>query len=105
MATPDAKFTVAAYDLKPLIGVDLFDQLGLPVTQFSPSKGNQIDNNTTHSPIKELVATKLTTRIGRSKIHVAKSKFHKSFQLRLQKGTRIPITSQKSKPGTYKVTR
>ena len=36
----------------------------------------------------------LVSRIGRSKSHVAKSKFHKDFQPRHQKGRRIPINLQ-----------
>ena len=36
----------------------------------------------------------MTSRIGRSKNHVAKSKFQKEFQPRHQKGRRIPINLQ-----------
>ena len=36
----------------------------------------------------------LITRIGRSKIHIVKSKFHRNFQPKHQKGRRVPINLQ-----------
>ena len=74
----------------------MFDQLGLAVTQSTLQKGNSV-NNIASSEFKEQIATKfpgLVSRIGRSKSHVAKSKFHKNFQARHQKGRRIPINLQ-----------
>ena len=91
-----ATFTVVADGLKSLIGRDLFDQLGLAVTQSTLQKGNFV-NNIASSEFKEQIATKfpgLISRIGRSKSHVAKSKFHKIFQARHQKGRRFPINLQ-----------
>ena len=88
-----ATFTVVADGLKSLIGRDLFDQLGLAVTQSTFLKGNNIA-----SPEFKIQIAKtfpgLVSRIGRSKSKVAKSKFQKDFQPRHQKGRRIPISLQ-----------
>ena len=95
-ACDTANFTVVADGLKSLIGRDLFDQLGLAVTQSTFLKGNIV--NTIASPeFKEQIAKTfpgLVSRIGRSKSHVAKSKFHKNFQPRHQKDRRISINLQ-----------
>ena len=74
----------------------IFDQLGLAVTQSTSQKGNHV-NNISSPEFKEQIAKtfpELILRIGRSKSHVAKSKFHKDFQPRHQKGRRIPINLQ-----------
>ena len=75
-------FTVVADVLKSLIGGDLFDQLGLDVTQSSSSPGNQVNTISSSSQFKEHIAQNfpnLISRIGRSKNHVVKSNFHKNF--------------------------
>ena len=95
-ACDTAIFTVVADGLKSLIGRNLFDQLELAVTQSTFLKGNSI-NNIASPEFKEQIAKTflgLVTRIGRSKSHVAKSKFHKDFQPSYQKGRRIPINLQ-----------
>ena len=95
-ACDTSNFTVVAYGLKSLIGRDLFDQLGLAVTQSTFLKGNSI-NNIASPEFKEQIAKTFpgsVSRIGRSKSHVAKSKFHKDFQPRHLKGRRIPIKLQ-----------
>ena len=77
-----ATFTVVADGLKSLIGRDLFDQLGLAVTQSTLLKGNRV-NNTASPEFKEQIAKTfpgLVSRIGRPKSHVAKPKFHKDFR-------------------------
>ena len=54
-------------------------------------------NNISSPEFKKLIAKtfpELVSCIGRSKNHVAKSKFHKDFQPRLQKDRRIPINLQ-----------
>ena len=87
-----ATFTVVADGLKSLIGHDLFDQLGSAVTQSTFHKGNRV--NISSLEFKEQIAKtfpELISRIGRSKNYVAKSKFHKDFQPRHQKGERVPI--------------
>ena len=95
-ACDTANFTVVADGLKSLIGRDLFDQLGLAVTQSTFLKGNSI-KNIASPEFKEQIAKTfpgLVSRLGMSKSHVAKSKFHKDFQPRHQKGRRIPINLQ-----------
>ena len=91
-----ATFTVVADGLKSLIGRDLFDQLGLAVTQSLFLKGNRV-NNIASPEFKEQIAKTfpgLVSRIGRSESHVAKSKFHEDFQPRHQKSIRIPNNLQ-----------
>ena len=91
-----AIFTVVADGLKSLFGRDLFDKLGLAVTQSTSQKGNRV-NNILSPEFKEQIAKTfpdLFSLIGRSKNHVAKSKFHKDFQPRHQKSRRIPINLQ-----------
>ena len=95
-ACDSATFTVVADGLKSLIGCDLIAQLGLAVTQSTFLKGNRV-NNIASPEFKEQIATTfpgLVLRTGRSKNHVAKSKFHKDFQPRHQKSRRIPINLQ-----------
>ena len=49
---------------------------------------------TSQCPFKTRIAkqfTQLITRIGRSKIHIVKSKFHRNFQPKHQNGRRVPI--------------
>ena len=73
-----ATFTFVADGLKSLIGRDLFDQLGLAVTQFTSLKGNLVNNISSASEFKKQIAKvfpELISRIGRCKNHVAKSKF------------------------------
>ena len=92
-----ATFTVVADGLKSLIGRDLFDHLGLAVTQSSSSRGNQVNNLSSSSEFNKHITQNfpnLISRIERSKNHVAKSNFHKNFQPRNQKVRRIPINLQ-----------
>ena len=82
-----ATSTVVADGLNSLIGYDLFDRLGLAVTQSTSQKGKCV-NNISSPEFKELIAKtfpELASRIGRPKNHVAKLKFHKDFQPRHQK--------------------
>ena len=61
------KITVVADGLKSLIGRDLFDQLGLAVTQSTSEKGNHV-NNISSPEFKEQIAKtfpELILRIGR----------------------------------------
>ena len=86
-ACDSATFTVVADGLKSLIGRNFFAQLGLAVTQSTSLKGNH-DNKVVSPEFQEQIAKTfpgLVSRIGRSKSHVAKYKFHKNFQSRHQK--------------------
>ena len=94
----DAEFVVVKGGLKPLLGRDLFDALGISVTQTSSSyEGSMVNNVTIQCPFKTRIANhfpQLITRIGRSKIHFVKSKFHENFQPKHQMGRKVPINLQ-----------
>ena len=94
----DAEFVVAKDRLKPLIGRDLFEILGISSTQtLCSNEGSMVKTITPQCPYKIRIANQfpqLISRIGRSKIHSVKSKIHKIFQLKHQKGRRVPINLQ-----------
>ena len=79
----DAEFALVRDSLKPLIGRDLFDALGISVTQTLNSiEGNMINNITIQCPFKTRTANQfpqLISSIERSKVHIVKLKFNKSF--------------------------
>ena len=95
----DAEFVVVRDGLKPLISRDLFDALGISVTQTPNSnEGSMVNAIVPQCPFKTRIAKQfpqLISRIGRSKIHIVKSKFHKNFQPKHQKCRRVPINLQK----------
>ena len=67
------------------------------MTQSTSLEGNRVNNISSSSEFKKQIAKtfpELISRIGRSKNHVAKFKFHKDFQPRHQKGRRVPINLQ-----------
>ena len=94
----DAEFAVVKDGLKPLIGRDLFEAVGVSITQtLSSNEVSMVNTITTQCPFKTRIANQfpqLISRIGGSKIHIVKSKFHKNFQPKHQKGRRVPINSQ-----------
>ena len=84
---------------KIIIGRDLFPSLGLAVVQQHQSETDKCVNNINNSACKitETIAAQfphLVSRIGLSKTHVAKSKFHQKFTAKHQKGWRDPINLQ-----------
>ena len=91
----DAEFVVVRDGLKPLIGRDLFDALGISVTQTPNSnEGSMVNAITPQCPFKTRIAKQfpqLISRIWRSKIHIVKSKFHKNFQPKHQKVEEYPL--------------
>ena len=91
-----ATFTVVADGLKSPIGRALFERLGLAVTQSTSQTGNCVNNISSPEFKEQILKTfpELISRIGRSKNHVTKSKFHKDFLPRHQKGRHIPIKLQ-----------
>ena len=91
-----AIFTVVADGLKSPIGRDLFDKLGLAVTQSTSQKGNRVENILSPEFNEQIAKTfpEFILRIGSSKRNLAKSTFHNDFQPRHQKGRRIPIYLQ-----------
>ena len=92
----DPEFKVVRYGLKPLIGRDLLDGISVTQTQNS-NEGSMVNAITLLCPFKTRIAKQfpqLISRIGRSKIHIVKSKFHKNFQPKHQMGRRVPINLQ-----------
>ena len=93
-----ALLTVVEDGPRNIIGRDLFTTLGLAVIQQQPDNGKCVNNiNASTCKIKETIATQfphLVSRIGLSKTHVAKSKFHQKFTAKHQKGRRVPINLQ-----------
>ena len=83
--------------LKPLVGRDPFDALGISVTQIPKNEGSMVNTITSQCPFKTRIAKQfhqLITSIGHSKIHIFKSKFHRNSQPKHQKGRRVPINLQ-----------
>ena len=78
---------------RPLLGRDIFPALGLSIQQSNNQKTvNQVDQE--YCPIKKQIATDfsdLITRIGKSKVHRVRSKFHRNYTPSHQKGLRVPI--------------
>ena len=93
-----ALFTVVEDGHRNIIGRDLFTTLGLAVVQQQPDNGKCVNNiNTSTCKVKETIATQfplIVSRIGLSKTHLAKSKFHQKFTAKHQKGRRVPINLQ-----------
>ena len=85
---------------KIIVGRDLFTSLGLAVVQQQqqPEIGKYIKNiNNSTCKIKETIAAHfphLVSRIGPSKTHVAKSKFHQRFTSKHKIGRRVPTNLQ-----------
>ena len=91
----DAEFVVFKDGLKTLVGRDLFEDLGISITQtLCSNEGSMVNTITTQCPVKIRLAnqfTQLISRIGRSKTHIVKSKFHKNFPSTHQNGRRVPV--------------
>ena len=86
----EAEFVVVRDGLKPLIGRDLFEALGISITQtLCSDEGRMVNTITTQCPFKKGIANQfrqLISRTGRSKI---KSKFHTNFKPKHQKCGRV----------------
>ena len=92
IATGD-NVTVVEDGNRPIIGLDLFPQLGLLLTQTKQVAN--VDQN--QCLIKKQIAFDfpgLISRIGKSLKHSVKSMFHKNFTPTHQKGRRVPINLQ-----------
>ena len=91
-----AKITVVADGFRPILGRDLFDQLGITISQKPcPQKG--VNNKDKPCAIKKSLAKEfpdLISRIGKSKNHTVISKFHKNYRVIHQKGRKVPIHLQ-----------
>ena len=94
----DAEFVLVKDGLKRLICRNLFEVLGISITQtLCSNDGSMVNTITTQCPFKTCIANQvpqLISRIGRSKIHIVNSKFHKNVPPKHQKGRRVPINLQ-----------
>ena len=83
---------------KNIIGRDLFTTLGLAVVQQQPENGKCVNNIISSTcNIEETIKKQfphLVSKIGLSKRHAAKSKFHQKFTAKPQKVRRVPINLQ-----------
>ena len=82
-----AKITVIADGFWPILGRDLFDQLGIIISQ-KPCPNVEINNIDQTCAIKRSLAKEfpeLISRIGKSKHHTVNSKFHKNYRVTHQK--------------------
>ena len=95
----EAKLTVVEEGHNIIIGRDLFTSLVVAVVQKQqPDNGKCVNNiNKPICKIEETMAAQfphLISRIGLSKTHVVKSKFHQKFTAKHQKGQCVPINLQ-----------
>ena len=91
-----AKITVVADGFRPILGRDLFDQLGIIISQ-KPCPIVEVNNIDQTCAIIRSLAKKfpeLISRIGKSKHHTVNSKFHKNHRVTHQKGRKVPIHLQ-----------
>ena len=91
-----AKITVVADGFRPILGRNLFDQLGITISQ-KPCPNTEVNNMEPPCAIKKSLAKEfpeLISRIGKSKHHTVTSKFHKNYRVTHQKGRKVPIHFQ-----------
>ena len=91
-----AKITVVADGFRPILGRDLFDQLGITISQ-KPCPQTEVNNIDPPCAIKKPLAKKFPdsiSRVGKSKNHTVNSKFHKNYRVIHQKGRKVPIHLQ-----------
>ena len=90
------KKTVVADRFRPKLGRDLFDQLGITISQ-NPCPQTEVDNIDPPYSIKKSLAMEfpdVISRIGKSKNHTVNSKFHKNYRVIHQKGRKVQIHLQ-----------
>ena len=91
-----AKITVVADGFRPILGQDLFDQLGIIISQkLCPNI--EVNNIDQPCAIKRSLAKEfpdLICQIEKSKNHAVNSKFHKNYRVTHQKGRKVPIHLQ-----------
>ena len=94
----DAHLTVVENGHKIIIGRGLFTSNCLAIVQQQPESGKCVNNIFKSTcKIQDTIPAQfpnLVSRIGLSKTHVAKSKFHQKFTAKLQKGRRVLIKLQ-----------
>ena len=79
----DANFVVVRDGLKPLIGRDLFEVLGISINQtLCSDEVSMVNTITPQCPFKTHIANQFPqpiSRIGRSKVQIFKSNIYKNF--------------------------
>ena len=95
----DARLTIVEDGYKIIVWRDLFNSLCLAIVQQQQTENGICFNNINNSTckIKGTIAAQfphLVSRIGLSKTHVAKSKFHQKFTAKHQKSRRFPTNPQ-----------
>ena len=88
-----AKIMVVADGFRPILGRNLFDQIGKIISQ-KPCPNVEVNNIDQTCAIKRSLAKEfpdLISRIGKSKHHTVNSKFHKNYRVTHQKGRKVPI--------------
>ena len=84
---------VVTDDYRPLLDRDLFPALGLSIQQSNDQTTiNQVEQE--YCPIKKQIAIDfpdLISRIGKSKVHMVRSKFQRNYTPSHQRGRRVPI--------------
>ena len=91
-----AKITVVADGFRPILGRDLFDQLGITISQ-KPCPQTEVNNIDPPCAITKSLTKKfpdLISRIGKSKNYTVNSKFHKNYRVIHQKGRKVLIHLQ-----------
>ena len=90
--TQKAKITLVADGFRLILGRDLFDQLGITISQKSCPN---IEVNTVETPcVKKTITgqriSRINSRIGKSKHHIVNSNFYRNYSVTLQKGRKVP---------------
>ena len=91
-----AEITVVADAFRPILGLDLFDQLGITISQ-KPCPNIKVNTVETPCVIKQSLTKKfpeLILRIGKSKHHTVNSKFYRNYHVPHQSWRKVPIHLQ-----------
>ena len=94
--TQKAKITVVADGFRPILGRDLFDQLGIAISQ-KPCPNIEVNTVETPCAAKQSLAKsfpELISRIGKSKHPTVSSKFLRNYRATHQKLRKVPIHPQ-----------
>ena len=90
---PNAKLMVVPDGFRPILGRDLFDQLGITISQ-KPCAKTEVNTVETPCAIKQSLAQKfseLILKFGKSKHYTVSSEFHRNYRFTHQKGRKVPI--------------
>ena len=93
---PKAKIAVVTDGFRPILARDLFNQLGIPISQKLCPK-TEVNTIEKYCSIKQSLAKELPElilRIDKSEPHTVNSKFHKNYCVTHQKGRKITIHLQ-----------